>query len=226
MDSSASLKEKILQVILSEDPLTARQIHLRLARHFAVSTSYQATHKALLLLTQEKKLTKTGHQYSLSPEWVTQTEKTAGSCANPWRKKSFRVNLDSMPENASVNVECEGILDTGWFLVDKLMKAPNPQKKPCLALWRFCYSVIGLEERHLKGLREAFAQNKWFLLVSENNEVDRMFGKTLEDYGAQKTVFRVPCTTRLSDKMVIGDYVAEITYPSFFRKMWELQNRL
>ncbi|PIN98453.1 MAG: hypothetical protein COT90_04250, partial [Candidatus Diapherotrites archaeon CG10_big_fil_rev_8_21_14_0_10_31_34] len=115
----------------------------------------------------------------------------------------------------------------GWFLIDKIMKAPNPEKKPGLALWRFCYSIVGLEEKHLTGFKQACTLNDWFMFVEEENETDKMFGVTLKEYGAKEVKLGVKgCATKLSDKMILGDYIAEIVYPKTFRKLWEIQNRL
>ena len=45
-------------------------------------------------------------------------------------------------------------------------------------------------------------------------------------YGAKEIKYGTKCATALSDKMIIGDYIAEISYPSLFRKLWAIQNRL
>jgi hypothetical protein len=114
----------------------------------------------------------------------------------------------------------------GWFLVNKIMVAPNPNKTPGIALWRFCYSIVGLEEKHLTGLKKACKQNNWYAFIEEDNKIDHMFGETLSSYGWKEIQYGIKCSTPLSDKMIIGDFIAEITYPSTFRKLWTLQNRL
>ena len=53
-----------------------------------------------------------------------------------------------------------------------------------------------------------------------------MFGETLKAYGAKETMFGIKCAPSLNDKVILGDYIAEITYPSTFRKLWAIQNRL
>ena len=42
----------------------------------------------------------------------------------------------------------------------------------------------------------------------------------------KKVKFGIKCASKLSDKMIAGDYIAEIIYPSTFRKLWEIQYKL
>ncbi len=219
-------REKIIELLSGNAPLSAKQIHLRLQRQYGVSSSYQAAHKTLKQMLEEKIVAKNDKGYCLNPEWIENFKKNAEQLAEKVKSGAKEFNISAMNENESVHLSFNGILDVGWFLIDKLMTAPNPSKKPCLALWRFCYSVLGLEAKHLNGLKQSFSKNEWFCFVEEDNKVDHMFGDTLLSYGAKKIAYGVKCATPLSDKMVIGDYIAEIIYPSTFRKFWEIQNRL
>ncbi len=177
-------------------------------------------------MLDDKILVKTSEGYFINEEWANKMQKQAEQIAEKVKSKIKEVQLEEMKDGESLNLTFKGIREVGWFLIDKLMKAPNPEKKQGLALWRFCYSIVGLEEKHYKGLREAFAQNDWKVRVRENNETDKMFGETLKQYGAKEIKFGVDCATKLSDTMILGDYIAEITYPTVFRKTWEIQNRL
>jgi len=219
-------KDKIIQLLADNQILSAKQIHARLQRTFAVPNTYQATHKTLKIMLDESILVKKEAKYTLNPKWVEEFKASVEQLDKKIKAGLKDINLEEMSEKEIIHATYKGILDVGWFLVDKLMVAPNPKKKTGIALWRFCYSLVGLEEKHLNGLRKAFAKNKWFVFVEENNKVDRMFGDTLLTYGAKGMKYGVKCATPLSDKMIIGDYVAEITYPSTFRKIWEIQNRL
>jgi len=46
-----SLKQKIVQILSDEETLTAKQLHSKLQRQFAINNSYQATHKMLQNMT-------------------------------------------------------------------------------------------------------------------------------------------------------------------------------
>jgi len=219
-------KSKIIQILATNEPLTAKQIHYKLKRQFAVTSTYQAMHKTLKQMLEEEILTKKTKTYSLNQTWVENYKKTAEQLDAKTKTNPKELSLDDMQEGETVHLPFKGILEVGWFLVDKLMITNNPDKKPCLALWRFCYSIIGLESKHLIGLKNAFTQNEWYAFVEEKNKVDQMFGETLKSYGLKKIQYGIKCATPLSDKMIIGDYIAEMIYPSTFRKLWEIQNRL
>ena len=224
--TQSTSRDKIVQLLSGNSSLTAKQIHQRLQREFAVASSYQATHKTLKQMLEERVVLKGENGYIINPGWVENFKNSADQLAEKVKSGISEIDLSSMVENESIHLSFKGILEVGWFLIDQFMDAPNPDKKPCLALWRFCYSIIGLEARHLSGLKRAFAKNDWFTFVEGTGKVDRMFGDTLISYGGKKIVYGVKCATPLSDKMIIGDYIAEINYPSNFRKIWALQNSL
>ncbi len=218
-------KEKIIQ-ILSENPnLTAKQIHHKLSRQYASTNTYQYTHKTLKQMLNETIIQKQKTQYKLNPVWVENYKKNAEQLSEKIKINSKEIKLEDLKEGETIQLTFKGILELGWFLVDKLMQAPNPKKKPCLALWRFCYSIVGLEEKHLNGLKSGFKKNNWHLLIEEKNKVDKMFGKTMLTYGAKEVKYGIKCATNLSDKIIIGNLIIEITYTSAFRKLWELQSR-
>ncbi len=219
-------KEIIVRLLSSTDNLTAKQIHNRLQREFGFVKTYQATHKTLKEMIGQGILAKKGANYSVNQEWVENFRKEAEHLAEKVKNKSTEFNLDDLADNESVHLSFKGIPEVGWFLVDKILNGPNPRKKYCLALWRFCYSIVGLESKHLTRLKDGFRKNRWIALVEQDGPVDRMFGKTLEGYGLNDIRFGKKCATKLSDKMIVGDYIAEIIYPSTFRKLWEIQNRL
>jgi len=227
MAKEENLRNKIIEVLSEDWPLTGKQIYNRIQRTYNVFVSYQAVHKQLKAMLEEKILSKNKTNYVINKEWVQKIQKNTELIAERIKNEQKGMNLIEMNEGESRNFSFNGILELGWFLIDKVMKAPNPEKKSGLSLWRFCYSLAGLEEKHLTGFKEACEMNNWHMLVEEENEADKMFGITLKEYGVKEIKFGVKgCATKLSDKMIIGDYVTEIFYPKSFRKLWEIQNRL
>lgn len=219
-------KESIIKALSEEWPLPARSIHQRLLRETGTPTTYQATHKLLKQMLSEGILEKEGREYRIRQAWVEGLKKNTEQISESFKKKQPELRLESLKEGQSVKLSFKGIPDIGWFLASKAMQAPNPEKKTGLALWKFCYSIVGLESRHLNALKEALRKNKWEFVIEEKNEVDKMFAETLKQYGAKNFRFGVKCATPLSDKIVLGNFIFEMTYPSWFRKLWSLQNRL
>ncbi len=227
MTKEESVRNKIIEILSENWPLKGKQIHNKLQRGYEVSVSYQAVHKQLKQMLEEKILLKNKSGYCINEEWIEKIQKNTELMAEKIKGNVKEINLIEMNEGESINLSFNGILDLGWFLIDKIMKTPNPEKKPGLALWRFCYSLAGLDEKHLTGFKEACEMNEWHMFVEEENEADKMFGITLKEYGTKEVKFGVKdCATKLSDKMILGDYITEIIYPKGFRKLWEIQNRL
>ena len=223
---AATTKDKVIQILSSAPTLTAKQIHNRLTREHALSNTYQATHKALKQMMGEGVLLKTAAAYYLNPQWVENYKKQAEQLAERVKNKDLEFDISQMKEGESVHLSFDGIVPVGWFLINTIMNAPNPKHKPCLALWRFCYSVVGLPEKYITRLKDAGKMSAWHILIEEDSPVDRMFGETMLVYGVASVKYGVKCATSLSDKMISGDYVAEIIYPSHFRKLWWIQNHL
>lgn len=221
-----SLKSKVLELVSNEKSLSAKQIYSRLKKMHSITSTYQAVHKTLKQMLEEGVLIKEKTVYSINPKWVEDFKKNADVLAEKVRTGKKEFDLRELSEGETVRLNFKGILEVGWFLVNGIMIAPNPKKTSGLALWRFCYSIVGLEEKHLTGLKKACKENKWHAFVEEDNKLDHLFGDTLLAYGFKSIKYRVKCATPLSDKMIIGDYIAEINYPSLFRKLWAIQNKL
>jgi hypothetical protein len=224
--NQSGMRGKIVELLSYNEKLSAKKIYFQLKRQQSITSTYQAIHKTLKQMVAENILIKEKNVYQINPNWVEVIKQNVEQLSKKINSEKKEINLNVMEEGQSIHLNFKGILDVGWFLVNKLMVAPNPNKKTGVALWRFCYSVVGLEEKHLTGLKIACSKNKWIAFVEEDNKVDRMFGETLLSYGLKNVKFGVKGATPLSDKMIIGDFVAEIVYPSFFRKLWAIQNRL
>ncbi len=223
---SSQVQNNIIHILSEKISLTAKEIYLRLQREFGISTSYQAAHKTLKQMISEQILLKKESKYSLNSEWVENFRKNAEQLSEKIKNPVENFNIQDLNENESKHFSFKGIIDTGWFLIDKFMSAPNPDKKINLALWRFCYSIVGLETKHYIRLKEVLSNNDWIAIVEENSPVGQMFGETLNSYGLKRIKFGIKCATKLSDKMIAGNYIVEIIYPSTFRKIWEIQYKL
>jgi len=220
-------KSAVIQTLTEKQPQTIKELHNNLQKHLNKPTTYQATHKTITEMLNETILEKTlDKKIQINKEWVNAFNKNAEIITKSTLNGEKQINLNNMADGETLQLKFSGILEVGWFLVDKLMVAPNPKNTLGIALWRFCYSIVGLEEKHLTGLKKACKQNKWYAFVEENNKLDHVFGDTLVSYGLKDIKYGIKCATPLSDKMIIGDYVAEIIYPSLFRKLWSIQNRL
>jgi len=66
--NAKTVKEKIIQILSNEFPLSARKIYNKIKNENSVS--YQAVHKALKELVDENIVEKSGREYLLNVEWI------------------------------------------------------------------------------------------------------------------------------------------------------------
>jgi len=70
LSANSSTKDKIIQILSEEWPLTSKEIFNRLIRQYSIQISYQGVHKLISELSGQNMLQKDGSKYSLSKEWV------------------------------------------------------------------------------------------------------------------------------------------------------------
>lgn len=182
---SSSSKDLVVQILSREWPLTAKQIYNKLVRESGKSVSYQAVHKIVLQLVSDGVLLKEGKGYCLSELWIKDLKKSASLLEEKYSKqKSY--DFTELLRKDCVVYDFNGILELARFLIGILLKLPNSENKPNVFLTTFVYSIVGLKDEDYAELKESFAKTPTYVFCAENNFVDRMFAKTLKEYGAKE----------------------------------------
>src|SRR3989338_7717216 len=130
-------KSKIIDALSEHGSLTAKELHNVLRKQYSSTNSYQATHKTLQQLLEEQVITKNAEGYSISHSWLENQQKYLKELAKKNQENRAEKSLATLKEGESLNLTFRGIPDLGWLLIDKVMKASNPEKKHGLALWKF-----------------------------------------------------------------------------------------
>ncbi len=100
---NASTKQKIIDLLSNEWPLSAKQIHEKLQRQYATDISYQATHKTLKELEEEKTISKESKGYKLEIEWIQKSK----SLLEKIEKKYLKNDKIRIPEKFEGTIEIE-----------------------------------------------------------------------------------------------------------------------
>ena len=125
-------------------PLTSKEIFNSLKKEHGFNGTYQAIHKTLNLLAEEKIIEKKDQKkYSLNRTWVKNLKNTASYLEDHLLQNIGINELKKLEENGTANITLIGIRETASFLIDGLFRLPNLEKKPSIALWRNVYSIIG-----------------------------------------------------------------------------------
>ena len=225
ISKSKSTKDIIIAILSSEWPLSEKKIYNKAIREHSLNISYQAVHKLLLQLLDDKVLEKQGKEYSLSKDWIKTVKHSAATLDLHYSSKIGVNELKDLHKKDVANLTFIGILELARFLIGVYMQYPTPKNKPNICLWRNIYSIVGLKDEDYEELKSVFAKTPYYIISQEDNLVDRMFADGLKGFGAKYIKFGVECATPLCDTMVIGDYVGQIWYSPEFRHLWHLQNK-
>ncbi len=68
--NNSSTQEKIVSILSERWPLTAKEIYNTLIREFGMEVSYQAVHKILTDLEENRVIEKSAKNYELSDQWI------------------------------------------------------------------------------------------------------------------------------------------------------------
>ncbi|MBI2530142.1 MAG: hypothetical protein HYW05_03285 [Candidatus Diapherotrites archaeon] len=220
-----STKDVIISILSQEWPLSAKKIYNKVIREHGLNVSYQAVHKLLLQLLDDKVLEKQENEYSLNKDWIKRVKHSAATLDLHYSGKIGINELKDLHKKDVANLTFIGILELARFLIGIYMQYPNPKNKPNICLWRNIYSIVGLKDEDYAELKEVFAKTPYYIFSQEDNLLDRMFADGLKGFGAKHIMFGVECATPLCDTIVIGDYVGQIWYSPDFRHAWYLQNK-
>jgi len=224
MTKEESIRNKIIEVLSENWPLSAKQIYNKLQRSHGVSVSYQAVHKQLKLMLEEKIILKNEKNLSLNSEWIE-------------NKKSFFENLghsldkkDSKKEVVAVLLSFEKFIDIGRFVLNEFFNLSNSKNKPFISLVYHAWPSIVLSDKMFKQFKEFHSKTKHYLLVSQDTLIDKTMGKTFEENNASiKYGINLPFTP---DTLVSGNFIAYVyfdargskTYDKFCQTTKSLKN--
>ncbi len=82
-----STKDAIIEILSSEWPLSLKKIHNAIKKKYAISVTYQATHKAINELVDGGTLKKENREYQLSFNWINRIESFGKKLREDYLKK-------------------------------------------------------------------------------------------------------------------------------------------
>ncbi|MFH1895736.1 MAG: hypothetical protein ABIJ74_04155 [archaeon] len=106
---TASTKQKIIDLLSNEYPLTAKSIHSKLQKAYSAEISYQGAYKTLKEMEEKKVLEKNKNKYLLNLEWVQKSKKKLEEV----EKNYLQNNKIVIPEDfsGSITIEFDSITD-------------------------------------------------------------------------------------------------------------------
>jgi len=202
-----SSKDAIISLLSEEQGLTAKQLHSRIKRQKGLNISYQAAHKMLKELEQNKTITKKGRNYSLNIDWIEGIEKFSSS----FKENFFGKELSS-PKTFVLN----SMSEVDEFLLNLFNVVFEAEGKKALYMqWAHYWIPLFLDKKVYRKFKEILLSVPAFGAVLGNTPVDVWCEKFWKDSGVKVKTGVKPHNH--SDIIVYGDFIAEVFYSSEIR---------
>lgn len=199
-----STKSLIIKILSENQSLSLKELHAKLQKQKQLS--YQATHKAVSEMVNEKILLKTMKtKYEINKDWAHQLEELAKLVQkNTNTKDIVKVyNYDTFGEFVSA-------------IIRLVHDAPNPEKLPGVCITKHAWPPIGLSKQDYELLHELLAQTKYHDISTKDTPLGKAFAKTLEKMG-KKVIVGSKLTSPL-DFICTGNDVFEVVFDDSIQK--------
>jgi hypothetical protein len=200
----SSSKDLIISVLSSEWPLSAKEIFSRVNKTSMNALSYQAIHKAILLLETEKVLNKDVGKYSLSISWAKELNEFS----------SFLLkNLSEGREVFPLNKELvfSSVFEVDQFLTE-LGKSLKPTKEDCFALqWSHLWVPLFFSKETYKEMKDLILASNYYCVCPADTPIDRWCEKFWHKEGAREKI-GVKGISGI-DMLVFRDVIVQVFYP-------------
>ena len=173
--SHSPTKSLIIDLLSRVSPLSAKLVFEHVKRESKVPLTYQAVHKSLNELVQEKILLKSVSNYSLDPLWITGLKSFALDLSESMDRKG-KIDLSDY----HITVHFTHLLSMLRFIVGMYeSRFPNPEKKDSICIWKHPWPVIGFSDVEFGHLRKLLAASTHYAVCFNSTPLDKMFSSML-----------------------------------------------
>jgi len=207
-----STQDYIIEVLSNEWPLTAKQIHNKLKRNYALNISYQAVHKQLKQMQTEKMIAKDGKEFFLSYSWIKKISDYS---------ERLKSSLDKKNENDSKIAILDSLIACGQFLINDFMgnetgKYQNPKNKDSVCLWNHAWPIVGASQEQHEKMKKMFSETTHWSVCAHSTFLDKITSEYVAKIG--KKVVLNHKTSMNADTFTEGDYIMQAHFPEKLKK--------
>src|SRR3989344_6086220 len=212
-------KNYIVSCLSAGMELTTKQIHEKLKREYANSSSYQATHKAIVELTQGGILQKNQNNYKISPEWL----KSLATMGNTSEER-YRHAVAEAQQHGIANLTFNNFVEFGKYLINHFyFDFQNAEHKESVCIWKHAYPVAGVSEEEHANLKRMFSETIHYNICANNTYLDKLTCEYLEKPGKKKVMEKE--ASAKNDTHICGDYILTAYFePEFESSMDKIYN--
>ena len=211
--NTKSTKDKIISVLSNKWPLSAKELYNILQREHGAEVSYQAVHKILNELQEEKILEKNGKSYQISKEWIQQV-KRFGSELEENYTNGKKIDFEHFE---SMHLVFDSFMELARFIInDYFQKFPTPTGKESVCYWRHAFGIIGMSETEYNNLKKMFSETTHYGICRSDSFIDKWFSEYYKKINKR-------CVTGIDypfhdETYVFGDFICFAFFPKEFTK--------
>lgn len=211
------VRDAIIGILSADWPLSLKEIYSKLKSKYGVSVTYQAAHKHLHNLIEEKIVSDTENRYSLDLNWIKSSNEKFAHLEKAYTQQKLTQQL---PKKVVFN----SYYEMYSFVEDVLFNKTIPTLgKPICFIDRHWWNTTILTKEQVCKLEEITKNNKYYCIAKCDGPLDNIFMNFWKSYG-----MRVKTENDLQVEhgtIIIGDIFIQILYPKEFHKiMDELAN--
>ncbi len=173
-------KSLLIGVLASETPLSAKELHSRIANGHG--PTYQAVYKAARELESAEVLSKSAGRYSLNPAWVD----GLGSFYDK-ATRNHLPSFSSIKPGTTVQVYFKSYLEAAeWYISESLKYGyACAGVDDCAVSWEYMWPISAVSGRHFEEMKELMATGLHYGLSKGDTAFDRMVAGYWHKMGKQ-----------------------------------------
>jgi predicted transcriptional regulator len=193
-------KQLILESLLDEERLSAKEIYHRVRRNSERQISYQAVHKILLDLVLKKVLNRDGSSYFINYDWILGL--------NEFISKFNDKKINTEPK-AEIFL-FDTYTDFAKFIISVIYRVSSEDGESGVCLMKHAWPVPIMGKDDCDLLVKLLKEHEYYDVTEKDTPLDRAFAKTLERLG-KKVKIGVKTGVKY-DILCKGEHIFEIYF--------------
>jgi len=208
--NGSSSKDLVVRVLVDEWPLSAKEIFNRVKKLSSNPLTYQAVHKTLGILEDEKIVSKVNNKYSINVDWVNSVSDFASF---------LKKNLES--DNAVFPLQRSMIFST-VYEVDQFLsefgKMLKPTKDDEFALnWHHFWIPLFFSKDAYKSMKDLLTNSNFYCVSPSSTPIDKWVANFWNNAGVHEKV-GVKGAYGI-DMVVFRDVIVQVFYPKEIKEL-------
>lgn len=210
-----STKEKIIEIVAEQWPLTAKKIYKQLTKQYRLSLTYQAAYKALQELTENKVLEKKAKGYMINKEWIEQLRSFSEKIKNDLEEASKK-KINKTTHKITFNKHADFIKFHTSFL-EKIIKK---EKKANMTFYFRHVPYPHVLSREDIEKWKSFKNNlRWVIIAKSATPLDKWCANHWKKVGVKVKIGReIPTNAML---IIVNNHILDITLHKKAIQEWD-----